>query len=738
MKDYAENSTQHLIDELTRVYLMLNLAVKKFRYQKKTSFGADKFFGLFISDEEIDELIAEKSLELRWSQQTNSDDPEFKSITKAIKSIQNKIDKRINKAMNQGVIPDLFYFAELFGLSQFEIEILLICLAAEIDLQYGKLFAYLQDDITMKYPSVDLILNLISESFEKKLNDREYFSADSPLFKYKILEFIDEKESLPLLSKQCRVNNRIMAFLFGHNAIDTDLSSIAELYESDLTLNSEILPDYLKEPLEKFTAWHKNNEEVEKQRYIFSFYGNYGTGKIETASAIANELNLPLLVIDLKDIIELNIHFDEMLNLALRESLLLPAILYFKNADILFNNHEQNQFNKKQLIKKLKNYFTISFIDSEEPLELAGELTEEGIIDIEFKIPDFHKRVVLWNNSINEKYNINQECDIEEVAGKFIFSGGQIKDSLKTAFNTALWKNQEEPVIDSDDLIKGCHLQSNQKLKNLAQKLTLKYGIDDIILPKDLKKQLHEIIDCVKYKHHVYGDWGFEQKLSLGKGLNILISGVPGTGKTMSAEIISNELALDLYKIDISTVVSKYIGETEKNLSKIFREAESSNAVLFFDEADALFGKRSDVNDSHDRYANIETGYLLQKMEEYTGIVILATNLKNNMDEAFLRRMQFNMEFPFPDANSRLEIWKNIFPRETPLNSDIDFEFLGHKFNISGGHIKNVALAAAFYAVSASETITMEHIILAIRREFQKLGKLCVRDDFGDYYDLIA
>jgi SpoVK/Ycf46/Vps4 family AAA+-type ATPase len=235
----------------------------------------------------------------------------------------------------------------------------------------------------------------------------------------------------------------------------------------------------------------------------------------------------------------------------------------------------------------------------------------------------------------------------------------------------------------------------------------------------------------------VYIDWGFDKKLSLGKGLNVLFSGPSGTGKTMAAEIIAKDARLDLYKIDLSSVVSKYIGETEKNLNKIFNEAETSNAILFFDEADALFGKRSEVKDAHDRYANIEIGYLLQKMEEYEGIVILATNLNGNIDDAFLRRMQFVIEFPFPDEKLRLQIWNRIFPKDAPLAEDINYKFFSERLKLAGGNIKNVALAAAFQAAEESCEIGMRQIMHATKREYQKIGKPFLRVDFEPYYKLI-
>ena len=257
------------------------------------------------------------------------------------------------------------------------------------------------------------------------------------------------------------------------------------------------------------------------------------------------------------------------------------------------------------------------------------------------------------------------------------------------------------------------------------------------MLPTDSKAQLKEIGSYFSNMSLVYEEWGFQSKTSLGKGLNALFVGQSGTGKTMAADIISGELGLDLYKIDLSGIVSKYIGETEKNLDRIFQEARDSNTILFFDEADALFGKRSEVKDSHDRYANIEISYLLQKMEEYQGIVILATNFRKNMDDAFVRRMHFVVEFPFPEEDDRLEIWRRVFPEKAPLDDSFDIGFLARQFKIAGGNIKNVAVTSAFLAAQESNTIEMKHAVLATKREYQKMGKLMVESEFGPYFGLV-
>ena len=257
------------------------------------------------------------------------------------------------------------------------------------------------------------------------------------------------------------------------------------------------------------------------------------------------------------------------------------------------------------------------------------------------------------------------------------------------------------------------------------------------MLPVDSTQQLHEICEQVRHRARVFEAWEFDRKLSLGKGLNALFCGPSGTGKTMAAGIVARELGLDLYKIELSGVVSKYIGETEKNLARVFDEAEATSAILFFDEADALFGKRSEVKDAHDRYANVETSYLLQRMEEYEGISILATNLRRNMDDAFVRRIAFVVQFPEPEEPERLRIWQGVFPEALPRRDDIDLAFMARQFKLSGGHIKNIALSAAFLSATDGTAMSMRHIVRATRRELQKMGKSVASVEFGVYAGIL-
>ncbi|TFH40178.1 MAG: ATP-binding protein, partial [ANME-2 cluster archaeon] len=460
--------------------------------------------------------------------------------------------------------------------------------------------------------------------------------------------------------------------------------------------------------------------------------GPYGTGKKTVAEMVSNEFDMPLLIVDSKALLEDGSY--EMLDLVLREALLHKASIYFEGFDAVVKD-TSSKVSPLSVIKKMDQFPNWIFLSGEQSWEPPCVFNNHGFISLKLPLPDANERKMLWEAFL-DGYDLSGDVNLGEISSKFKLSGGQIKDAIFTADQIAKFRSDDNFAISLTDLYRGCKIQSNQNLSSMAKKIDPRYTWEEIILPTDVKEQLKEISSHVTYRGTVYSDWGFNRKLSLGKGLNIFFSGTSGTGKTMAAEIIAREVGLDIYKIDLSSMVSKYIGETEKNLQKIFREAETSNAILFFDEADALFGKRTETRDSHDRYANIEVNYLLQKMEEHEGIVILATNFKNNIDDAFLRRIHFAIEFPPPDETSRKQIWKNIFPLDTPIEGDIDFVFLS-KFKITGGNIKNIALSAAFLAASNSSIVKIEHLIKATKREFQKMGKLCTSGDFGKYYELV-
>ena len=282
-----------------------------------------------------------------------------------------------------------------------------------------------------------------------------------------------------------------------------------------------------------------------------------------------------------------------------------------------------------------------------------------------------------------------------------------------------------------------CYGQEVHKLGKLASQIPPAHNWDDVVLPEEQKRLMRHACGHIRFQHQVYYDWGFDAKISYGRGLSILFAGAPGTGKTMCAQVIANQLDMELYKINLSQIVSKYIGETEKNLRAVFTEAKNAGCILFFDECDALFGKRSEVKDSHDRNANVEVAYLLQQLEEHDGVCILATNLIGNIDAAFMRRITYVVHFPFPDPKAREQIYRRLIPPSAPCEEDIDWEFIAEKFELSGGHIKNIVLSAAFMAAAEGEAISMRHLLRAAVNEMKKNEIVVVREQLREYADLL-
>jgi SpoVK/Ycf46/Vps4 family AAA+-type ATPase len=447
-------------------------------------------------------------------------------------------------------------------------------------------------------------------------------------------------------------------------------------------------------------------------------------------------MRLPLLVADLGQALATDLPLSTTLLLLCREATLQEANLHLTNSESLLTEEPERHRRQIALALDLVPHELLLTVGMESPW-IAPPSFHCRRLTFDFPIPAFAHRLRLWEELLEQTgCKRSSDVNITELASKFVLTGGEILAACREARDRAALRGAAANGVSMMDLEAAARSQSNQALRRLAQKVNPVCDWNDLVLPPRTMQQLREVCATEKYRHVVYHEWGFDRRLALGKGLNVLFCGPSGTGKTMAASILAKQLGLDLYKIDLSTVVSKYIGETEKQLSQIFREAQSSNAMLFFDEADALFGKRSEVKDAHDRYANVEVAYLLQKMEEYEGIVILATNFRKNMDDAFTRRMHHIVEFPFPDAEYRELIWRRLMPPDSPVAQDVDFGFLSRQFELSGGHICNVAVAAAFLAAGSGSPIRMEHFILATARELQKLGRLASRADFREYYEL--
>lgn len=722
------NNIEHIIAQLNRIDLKLRLLILRTRHQD-SCWKEDELRGLYISEKEISVRVSDDFNVTPDGSSNLFSDPLYQSLVAELTTLEKQIATKEGETLLQGKSLRLERLKEMFTLSSFNKDVLLLCLLSELDVKYERLFGYIQDDVTKRRPTVALALVLLCSSLEDKLAAREAFSLQSSLIKNYLLRFDEDSsnKAMSLVAKALKIDERIFNYLLELDQIDDRLLPFTSLSKSQVRLADIILPDAIKNRLVQLM--HSRNGGL-----VFYFQGSYGVGKKATAEALCQDAGCPLLIIDVGRLLAEETNFEIVTRLIFREAKLLGAAIYWEKFDLLLAEDKKLYLNSA--INGLGNCSCLNFLAGELPWGRGDILHGTPFVEIKFSNPSYVERKKLWEAHLNSHFSLAPDVDVVTLSNKFLLTGGQIRDAVVHARNRALWRASGE--LSMEDLYAACRAQSNRKLSTLAHKVECKYVWADIVLPEEQMTQLHEITNYVKYRQLVYSEWNFDQKLSLGKGLNVLFAGSSGTGKTMAAGIMANELKLDIYKIDLSTVVSKYIGETEKNLAKIFEEAETSNAILFFDEADALFGKRSEVRDSHDRYANIEISYLLQRMEEYEGMVIMATNLRKNMDEAFVRRMHFIVEFPSPEEEHRYLIWIHIFPQEAPVDKKVDFEFLARQFKITGGSIKNIALNSAFLAADGGKTITMDHLMLATKREFQKMGKLCMEADFGKYHALVA
>jgi SpoVK/Ycf46/Vps4 family AAA+-type ATPase len=728
------NSIEHLFEELSRLDLILNLRVLAQRTDPSAA-GFTEFRGLFIAEEEIDQWLPSTATHHDQDRQQQEN---LNAMRMVIERAERTITENVNESLKSGIDLSLPRLARLFELSPFDVDTLLICLAPELDVKYEKLYAYLQNDVTRKYPSVDLILNLCCRSLDEKLQARTRLLPQSPLVRNFLIASASETEQTSLLSRPLRIDGRVLNYLLEANAADERIDSFARVVVPQVDFTRVLLSPELKNRLA--TCFQ---EELGKARSagcasVLILEGVSGAGKNFVTEALCYNAGRELIVADAASLLATNSKRPAAVAALFREAKLRNAVVMIDQAELLLADGEKETQVGNELARAWQSFAGVVMTSSKTSWNPSFLSDLWRWFRFVLPLPEFSLRKELWRQMLNgEGAEIETDLDFDELADRFAFSPGRIRRAVAEARRVAVTNGGTLRAVTAFDINQACRAQAGARLPNLARKIKPIFNWNDIVLPQDCLEHLREVCTHTRHRQRVFGDWAFERKVSLGKGVSILFAGASGTGKTMAAEIIANELALDLYKIDLSRIVSKYIGETEKNLSHVFAEAEQSNAILFFDEADAIFGKRSEVRDSHDRYANIEVNYLLQKMEEYEGIVILASNFQKNIDDAFTRRMRFIIEFPFPEEDYRGRMWQKVFPSETPLESDVDFEFLARKLKVSGGNIRNIALHAAFLAAANSGHVSMEHIVCAARREFQKMGRLCVKSDFEQYFELI-
>ncbi|MEK3881878.1 ATP-binding protein [Paenibacillus sp. PL2-23] len=679
------------------------------------------FRGLVIDKQEL--------LDAREAGQDEQLARSWLSYTELRRELETQISKR--SALVEGL--PLARLAASFRLTVWEYRCVVMCLAAEWDRTYEKWYAYLNDDATVKAPTVDLALRLLGDTPEDRHQGRRLLAEGRALRRW-LLQPRSEGKEASGLGAALRLDERVVSFLLETETLDGRLAELVEAWEpQESTEPAWVGAAKADADLEQLLAhW------PEASLPVIGLWGPRGGGKRACLHRVAARRGQRLLVVPLSALPAEEATLRRLLDDIVREALLTDAAIGFAEQDRLW----MDRLPRRLLADALQAYAEAA----QRPLVcwMGPERRSRGELPLpdqaaywcgEVPPPPAAVRAELWRRHAAELPDDSEAPLYDSLAGeladRFPFTPGQIGDAWRQSLVLAAGRGRSWPK--REELAAAARSQFRHRLSQHAIAIEPRRGWSDLIIPTESLLLIREACDRYTHRETVLGDWGFGGKLSYGIGVHMLFAGPPGTGKTMAAEVVASELGLELYRVDLSRIVSKYIGETEQRLRELFEEARQSGAILFFDEGDALFGKRTEVKDAQDRFANMEAAYLLQLIESYDGVTILATNLMQNLDEALLRRMSVIVKFPFPGAEDRSRIFRSLLPPGAPLDEDLDIPFLAERVEVSGGHIKNIVLAAAFLAAGEQKPIGMPHMVRAAKAELQKLGKLPMRETFAPY-----
>ena len=622
-----------------------------------------------------------------------------------------------------------------FELDPVEESVLMLALSPMIDASFRKRIARYKDNILLDYCDVDLCLSVLFDTRRERLAAMRYFGEAGKLVKYRVL-----KPGLPrdatsdhLVGYELRVPGRVVNFVLGQGDIDPALAPFAELHWANVPLEHVVLPeDMVAEVLHladqyagRFRGVAVRSARGELARgAVITFTGPSGLGKTMLTRAVATYLGTRTLEVDCGKLAGDEHRFKGLLEDLFWQARMSGAVLVLDQPEAILGEANSRL---PTVFSEFARWDGLAIMCTRDHRKMDPAVERWVLYELEFEPPDVFQRQRLWELHLPESPGLAEQVDMQELAGKFDITGNQIRNASLMAATislAAVGGDEAKATIDDEHLERAAHTQMRASLSEYARKSKIHLTLKDLILPDDEKKEIQSILDAAKAKSFVMSKWGFGRKLTTGKGLVIMFCGEPGTGKTLCAEIMAHSLGQQLYHISIPQVMSKYIGETEKNIAQIFAGAKANHAMLLFDEADSLFGNRVKVESSVDKFSNMETNLLLQEIERFEGIIILTTNLDKSIDKAFERRIQFKVRFPFPEGEDRAKIWELLFPKECPLADDMDWDLLGKSFEISGGHIKNAVLRSAYRAAVTGGVVTMETIRYAAEQECKQAGKL--------------
>ncbi|MGH3611334.1 MAG: ATP-binding protein [Pseudonocardia sp.] len=612
----------------------------------------------------------------------------------------------------------LVALGRMFGLTSFDVDVVVACLATEVDAAYLRRYAFLHDDAERDLPSVGLLLDMLcGQGLSARLTGRRRLAADAPLRRHGLVRLVEPDRPGSLLGAGVALERRVAGFLLEEDAPDPVLAPLCRPSLPVDGLAGLVLPDPL-------TAALAGLAERPAADLVVHLRGAPGAGRGAVAAALCAEWGAALLTVDSAQVAATPLDaLPDLLRALDRETRLDGAVPCWAGFDQLLAPDQRLRL--RAVLDALAEHPAPVIVCTRAPWAPDEPRPGLGVVQVEIPLPGYADRVQLWAGALGP----GSDAAAARAAARYRIGAGRVHAVVAAA--TALARTRNTAAPTADDLDTAGREHTRLALDALARRVEARHTWADLVLPADRTAQLREIADQVRHRAVVHEQWGFPGSTAGGHGVTLLFTGPPGTGKTMAAGVLAGDLGLELYVVDIAATVSKYIGETERNLARIFDAAAGGTAVLFFDEADALFGKRTQVRDSHDRYANLQTSYLLHRLESHDGVVVLATNLRKNMDEAFARRLAATVEFPLPDAADRLRLWQGVWPPGVPRVPDLDLDLLAREVALAGGNIHNIALAAAFRAAADGGAVTMAHVLAAVRREYRKLGTVDLPPDLG-------
>ncbi len=629
------------------------------------------------------------------------------------------IDARVMATHETGVSLPLGSLFESFSLGPLSRQLLTLALCAEVDEGIRRLFMYTWNDFTRRRPTLEFLLGLIQPTTAGRLLNVDGFFFTSPLLKWNLVSLDAEGADEPFLGRTVRLRPSVVSWALGGSDLDPSLVSVATVVR-EASRDSLVIPPAVREPLDRNLA-----RVGTPGAPVMVIIGPAGVGK----STIARQhlLGLSGLVIEVH--VDTLVHPPSEANARLsalrRDARLLRAPIIADLADAESAAPELLAA-YRQLADILDEHAYGAVVTARDRASWFVSLLTQAL-QTSLPLPSKEDRIRLWQSAF-DRGDAEPDDEVIESSARYPLSGGSIQRAARAALAAGMLPGA---AVRFSDVTDACRAQLTPRLSGIAKRIVTSFTLDDLIIPAEGRTRLDEVIAYARHHNKVFFEWGYDRLLPYGRGLSVLFSGPPGTGKTMAAGIIGGILGMEVFRIDLSQTVSKYIGETEKNLGRIFDEATKSESILLFDEADSLFSKRTSVKSSVDRYANLEVNYLLQRMEDFEGVTILTTNFEGSLDDAFRRRIRFRVNFPAPDEGTRERLWRSMVPEAVERAEDIDFEDLATSYDLSGGHIKNAALRAAFFAAAATSGLRNEHLHLAARLECEKLGQV-VRAYDGD------